>query len=233
MLSSQNIKKFALDHGAGLCRIADLNRLNGIFTEPADLLARFSAAISIAVRLDGSIISDIKELPAPEYEAHYKTINAQLDNTAKTVAEHIKHHGGNALALPASQILNHEVYTSALSHKAVAVAAGLGWQGKSLLTITPEHGPRVRLVTVLTDLDLKMDYPLENRCGKCSKCSDACPAQAIKNVTTDSHYAYRNVALHFDRCRAHVENILRTMPQVNSLICGVCIRACPWGKTNT
>ncbi len=77
-----------------------------------------------------------------------------------------------------------------ISHKAVARMAGLGWQGKSLLLINPEYGPRVRLVTILTDMPLTPDGPVKNRCGACLECVQACPASAIKNAL-DRQFLYQ------------------------------------------
>jgi epoxyqueuosine reductase QueG len=115
----------------------------------------------------------------------------------------------------------------------VAIAAGVGWQGKSLLVVHPQYGPRVRLVTVLTDLPLEPDKPLKNLCAKCSHCADACPAAAIKNVNTTIHYEDRDQALYFDRCVGRVTDNAKNLPFIESPICGVCIRACPWGRRKT
>ena len=41
--------------------------------------------------------------------------------------------------------------------KVAAMLAGLGWIGHNTLVITPEYGPRVRWVGVLTDLELEPD----------------------------------------------------------------------------
>ena len=45
-----------------------------------------------------------------------------------------------------------------ISHKAVARTEGIGWQGKSLLIVSPQYGPRIRLATVLTDMPLEPDH---------------------------------------------------------------------------
>ena len=157
-------------------------------------------------------------------------MNALLDQIALRVARYIEKANGRALPIPASQLLDKASWHSYISHKAVAIAAGIGWQGKSLLVVNPKNGPRIRLVTVLTDLPLTPDKPISNRCGKCSKCTDACPAQAIKNVNTTWHYSDRDEALHFERCVAKLTQEFPKLPFIESPICGVCIRACPWGK---
>ena len=93
-----------------------------------------------------------------------------------------------------------------------------------------DYGSRVRLVTVLTDAPLKADKPLKNRCGKCMECRDACPAGAIKGINTEDHYKTRNDALHFSKCVKKLTEEFAQMPDVGVPICGICIKACPFGR---
>jgi epoxyqueuosine reductase QueG len=229
-LDSATLKRRARAWGASLVGIADLERLRGIDTEPTDLLDGFTRAVSLAVRLSDPVLDAIVDRPTPLYAQHYQKVNALLDELALRVSLALQKAGGRALPLPASQVLNSERLTSYLSHKAVAVAAGIGWQGKSLLAVTPQFGPRVRLVTVLTDLALAPDAPLKNRCGTCTACADACPARAIRGASTDSHYASREEALHFLRCRDKILDEFSKLPHITGGICGVCVAACPWGR---
>jgi len=216
--------------GASIVRIADTSRLAGIETEPADLLACFPRAVSIAVRLSNAVMDQIDRQPTPLYASHYSRVNALLDDLAIRTTNLLQAGGARAVPIPASLILDSEKWTSFISHKAVAIAAGIGWQGKSLLVVSPEFGPRIRLVTVLTDADLEPDPPLENRCGKCSQCQDHCPASAILGVNTDSHYADRSEAINLNRCVHQVRDVFGVLPNIAPLICGVCITVCPWGK---
>jgi len=101
------------------------------------------------------------------------------------------------------------------------------WAGRG--RVTPEFGPRVRLVTVLTDLPLMPDRPVRNRCGTCQECTKACPAGAIRNVRTESHYETREQAVALEKCHALVKTFAER-PGIGARICGVCVRACPWGK---
>jgi len=229
-VDSSQVKEFARECGADVVGIADLARLKGIHTEPADLLEGYVRAVSIAVRLADGIIDPIRDRPTAIYQQHYGKVNALLDDIALRVSQLLQEAGGRALPIPASQVLDKTEWYSYISHKAVAVAAGVGWQGKSLLVVHPQYGPRIRLVTILTDLPLVADEPLKNKCGKCSSCTDACPVQAIKNVNTTSHYEDRNQALHFDACVERVLDNAAHVPFVESPICGVCIRACPRGR---
>lgn len=225
-----NLKELAKQCGADLVGIADLERLQGIQTEPRDLLRGYTRAVSIGVRLADGVVDAIVDLPTPLYQQNYAKVNLLLDDIALRVVQHIQNSGARTVPIPASQLLDTTNWRSYISHKAVAIAAGLGWQGKSLLLVNRKYGPRVRLVTVLTDMPLVPDEPMKNLCADCSACADACPATAIKNVNTSLHYKDREEALHFDRCVARVTENQTSVPFVESPICGVCIRACPFGE---
>ena len=223
----------ALEWGADIFRVADTARLRGIETDPSDLLDRFPRAVSMAVQLKNGIMDSVVDRPTPLYSSHYSRVNALLDDLALRVAGLLEAGGATAVPIPASQVLDSERWTSFISHKAVAIAAGVGWQGKSLLVVNPDAGPRLRLVTVLTDAELDADTPLKNRCGTCSECMDACPAGAIRGIGTDSHYRSREEALDFQKCVTQLRDTFNDLPNVTGLICGVCISVCPWGRSHS
>ncbi len=228
-MDTKELKDLACTYGADFVRIADLALLKGIQTEPKDLLKGYTRAISIGIRLSDGVIDPIVDSPTPLYQQHYLRVNDRLDDIAVRITQYLQKSGAKALPVPASQLLDKDNWTSYISHKAVALAAGLGWQGKSLLIVNPECGPRLRLVTVLTDAGLEADKPLKNRCGKCKACTEACPAQAIKGANTEYHFRDRDEALYFQRCVDKVVGDFSKRPLIEKPICGVCIRACPWG----
>lgn len=227
---TENLKRFAEQCGADLVRIADLTRLQGIETEPADLLEGYTRAVSMAVRLSHGVVDAIVDHPTPLYQQNYAKINLLLDDIALRVMGYLQSAGARTLPIPASQLLDKTRWLSYISHKAVAIAAGIGWQGKSLLVVNRKFGPRIRLVTVLTEMELVPDEAVKNLCARCSSCADACPAQAIRNVNTSHHYEDREEALRFDQCVARVTENQSSLPFIEAPICGVCIRACPFGQ---
>ena len=62
-----------------------------------------------------------------------------------------------------------------LSHRCVAVAAGIGRIGWSGNLLTEKYGARVLLNSIITDAELENDKPLENNpCTKCKVCEKSC-----------------------------------------------------------
>jgi len=227
---TEELKMAAQEAGADLVGIAGLEpfKREGAVLPP-DLLAPFTYAVSLAVRLDDSIINAIENAPTPDYARHYRAVNAALDGLSAGLVEWIVSRGFSARAVPASRIEDEANLLAGISHKAVARMAGLGWQGKSLLIVSPQYGPRIRLSTVLTDLPLQPGRPVKNRCGTCDRCAQACPASAIRNIRTADRYASPDAALRFNRC---VEQTLqfKARPGIGSSICGVCVKVCPFGR---
>lgn len=71
------------------------------------------------------------------------------------------------------------VDTGELADRAVAERAGIGASGKNCSIITPELGSYVYLGEMITNLPLPPDEPIEDLCGSCNKCVDACPTGAL------------------------------------------------------
>jgi epoxyqueuosine reductase QueG len=224
------LKEFCTSSGADLAGIADLSLFKTAWTTiPGDILLPYTSAVSVAMRLEDDIMDAIDDLPTRAYAEHYRAVNTDLDRLTARIADWISVLGYRGRAVPASKIEDTENLLGAVSHKAIARMAGIGWQGKSLLIVSPEHGPRIRLATVLTDMPLAPDRPIEQRCGSCSECTNACPAAAIRNVNARGRYESREEALFFSRC---VERTLANsqLSGIGARICGVCVKVCPHGK---
>lgn len=225
-----DLKRFCRSNGADLVGVADLGPFkSNIPVVPHDLLDSYTHAVSVAIHLRGTVLDDITDHPTPEYAEHYRRTNASLDRLTGEVLQWITARRFHAHPVPASFIADEGNLLGNVSHKAVARMAGIGWQGKSLLIVSPEFGPRIRLATVLTDMPLKVDRPMPQKCGTCAECAKACPSSAIKNVASKDGYAGRDEALHFLRCVEKTVEFSR-MPGIGARICGVCVKVCPFGR---
>ncbi|SEN09703.1 epoxyqueuosine reductase [Mesobacillus persicus] len=119
------------------------------------------------------------------------------------------------------------VDTGELVDRAVAERAGIGWSGKNCSIITPEFGSYVYLGEMITNLPFKPDSPMEDQCGSCTKCLDACPTGAL----------VQGGQLNSQRCIAFLTQTKGFLPEEfrekigNRLYgCDSCQTACPVNK---
>src|SRR5699024_762594 len=71
------------------------------------------------------------------------------------------------------------VDTGELSDRAVAERAGIGYSGKHTSIITEEFGSFVYLGELITSIPIQPDSPVEDSCGDCRICLDACRVGAL------------------------------------------------------
>jgi epoxyqueuosine reductase len=216
----ESLEKLALDLGFSLFGVADITDIRREFHLDLDCVIQFDRGIALAKRLLDPIIDDIKDKPTPLYFHHYRQLNFFLDRAAFLLSSHIQELGFKTLPIPASQVIDWERHLGHVSHKSVGQLAGLGWIGRNNLLVNSDLGSRFRLVTILTEMPLEPDEPLDRDCGECEACLSTCPAQAIKEQQKDfDHLAC------YDKLRE-----FRRQGLVGQYICGVCVRACKGPK---
>ena len=214
------LKAKALELGFDLFGVADVTELRANFLIEPKTRDRFPLAISLGKGLNDPVLDDIVDHPTPLYFHHYRQTNAFLDRGALLLADHIQKMGFAALPIAASQIIDWDGQRAHVSHKHIGRAAGLGWFGRNNLLVSPELGSRVRLVTVLTDMPLATDKPLDDGCLTCRACIATCPAGAIKERRDDfDHKGCFEKLREFQKLRL-----------VSQFICGVCVKACKGPK---
>jgi len=223
-MNSEILRKRIMEWGASIVGFGDLDDLL------PDGLKRLHIGISIAIRLSNAIIDGIKEAPTLTYAYHYRVTNQLLDFIALRTSNLLQSWGYEALPIPASQIVDREKLKGLFPHKTAATRAGLGWIGKNALLITPEYGPRVRLVSVLTDAPLEVSPPIsESRCGECLLCVKVCPARALSGKSWQEGNK-REELVDVGLCH---EVTQRNKIKFGEAICGICVSVCPFGKANT
>jgi len=216
-LTKEELARIAKSYGAaaiGTARIEDI--LNGFPSLSRELTSGLHTGISVAVRLSGRILDEITDRPTRLYFHHYRRLNHLLDLTAHSITALLLEDGYEAVPIPASQTIDWQNQTGHLSHKAIAVKAGLGWLGRNNLLVTPAWGAQVRLVTVLTDAEFDEDRMVENDCGNCRACVEVCPAGALGETYRD-----------YDRdgCLIKMKEMCK-MAGIGHYICGICVKAC-------
>jgi epoxyqueuosine reductase QueG len=106
----------------------------------------------------------------------------------------------------------------------------LGWIGKAAILVTPKHGPRVRLVTVFTDMPLQTGEPITRcRCGDCTECVEACPGGVISGQLWEAGMPREAmIDAHLCQAASHRVTLERTGQKGP---CGMCVAVCPWGRS--
>ncbi|WP_339228908.1 tRNA epoxyqueuosine(34) reductase QueG [Oceanobacillus sp. FSL K6-2867] len=119
------------------------------------------------------------------------------------------------------------VDTGELSDRAVAERAGIGFSGKNTSIITPEFGSFVYLGEMITNIPFVPDAPLEDSCGDCTKCMDACPTGAL--VEAGRLNAQRCIAF-LTQTKDFLPEEFRTKLGNRLYGCDTCQQVCPRNK---
>lgn len=121
------------------------------------------------------------------------------------------------------------VDTGAIPERALAKQAGLGWIGKNAMLIHPEEGSWFWLGEVITTAELVSDAPVADHCGKCRRCIDACPTNAIledlRAVDSRKCIAYLNI-----EHRGPIPTEFHKPMGDWLLGCDICQEVCPWNE---
>jgi epoxyqueuosine reductase len=111
----------------------------------------------------------------------------------------------------------------------LAYRAGLGWYGKNTCLIHPKKGSLFLIGEIYTSIEPSQTHaslPVTDHCGKCTRCIDACPTQAI--------VAPREIDAR--KCISYltIENKDDPPEELRSQIgdwlfgCDICQTVCPW-----
>jgi len=113
--------------------------------------------------------------------------------------------------------------------RAWARRSGIGWEGKHSLIIQKNKGSFFFLAEIISDLELEYDKPFPtDHCGRCTRCIDACPTEAIlpdKTLKANQCISYFTIEL-----RDELPADMRGKFQDWMFGCDVCQDVCPWNK---
>jgi epoxyqueuosine reductase len=202
-----------------------------ILSQGGDYVASFPAAISIGIALPNAVVDLLPKTGDRASRISYRhsaydVINNRLDLCASKAASSLQRAGHSAFPVPSSERVDDARICASFSHKLAARLCGFGWIGKSCLLVTPDHGPRTRWVTVLTDALLEpTGQPLEERCGDCKKCVDICPVKAFTGrpfkigEAREARYDAKKCDRYFQAMESRGQR----------KVCGLCLYVCPFG----
>jgi epoxyqueuosine reductase len=209
MSETENIKTFVKELGADIVGVADLRSAaempSGAPRLAQELLEQYAYAIVLGAqwgKLGGK---------ASGNETAIFLERAALELMSFLIEKKQR----SALIIHTEDEFDPDRRIGLLSLKALAKEAGLGWQGRSLLIVSPRYGPIHRLVAVLTDLVLRPDPAIPNQCGDCRICIEKCPYDALTFVPFEDHPVQREEVLDIQACKGDDA-------------CTVCLAVCPW-----
>jgi len=120
------------------------------------------------------------------------------------------------------------VDTSAVLERDIGSLGGIGWTGKNAMLIDPRAGSYFFLGEVLTSVEIEPTGEMEDLCGTCTACLDACPTGAIVGPrVVDARRCLSYLTIEH---RGAVPHELRTAIGAHLFGCDVCQEVCPWNR---
>lgn len=128
-------------------------------------------------------------------------------------------------------VQRHYVDTGPVLERDHASRAGLGWNGKSTVQIHRKLGTWFFLAELITTLELAVDEPENDHCGKCTRCIDACPTGAI----TAPHRLDARLCISYLTIEHKGSIPVELRPLMGDRIygCDECLEVCPWNRFAT
>ena len=191
-LLTEEVMTLAIELGADLVGIGPVERWKNApkMLRPRAYLPSAKSVIVAAIHHPDAVI-EFGGRPTPHDQGPYWiqiAMNRKLDFISFNIAKFLEERGYKALPFPASNIWRYRPYKSidtsytTFSHRHAAVAAGLGELGWNGLLLTPEYGPRQRVVSIITDAPLEPTPMYEGPplCDRCFRCVEACPMDVFR-----------------------------------------------------
>jgi len=194
--------------------------------DPTKLVDNAQSVISLAYNYyteEKQIDSDAPKISQYAYGRDYhKVIKKKLKILHTDITEKFGAFGGRYF-----------VDSAPLMERDWAKRSGLGWIGKNTLLINPKKGSFFFLAEMIVDFALSYDDRMDDYCGSCTQCIDACPTGAIdeKGYLVDGSKCISYLTIELKD-----ENIPEEFSgKMDNWIygCDVCQDVCPWNRFST
>ncbi|GAB6282888.1 MAG: tRNA epoxyqueuosine(34) reductase QueG [Ignavibacterium sp.] len=121
------------------------------------------------------------------------------------------------------------VDTGPVMDKVWAIRAGLGWMGKHTNVINREYGSWFFIASIITNYEFNYSQQIEDFCGSCTACIDACPTNAIVNeYVLDSNKCISYLTIENKEEEIQDEFIDKFENWIFG--CDICQDVCPWNN---
>ena len=207
---TENLRKYIKKLEIDTYGVCDMNLLMEMETGLPTDLKKFLKMFPYAIVLGAQYGKLGKKASGTE-------VSLYLENAALSIMDYLENRGYRQLIIHVEDEFDPINRLGFMSLKILAKTAGLGWQGRSLLIISPEYGPFHRLIAILADMPLQTNQAINNECGTCRICVEACPQNALRYLAFNDHPLSRDDVLDVKTC-------------LGDKGCLVCILSCPWLK---
>lgn len=120
------------------------------------------------------------------------------------------------------------VDTGPILERDLAQRAGIGFVGRHTNVVSRSLGNWFFIAEILTQAELPEDSPARNLCGKCTRCLDACPTNALPAPFTLD--ARRCISYLTIELKGSIPVELRPLIGNRIYGCDDCLAACPWNR---
>ena len=207
-----------------------MERYQSLRTNPSELLHNCQSVIMVGINyFPGWEAGQGEKIKIARYalgKDYHKLIRRRLGKLMKAIQQEAPEITGRAF-----------VDSAPLLEKALAVRAGLGWQGKHSLLINPKLGSWLFVGELLLTAPLVYDEPLPANsltesvsfCGNCTACIEACPTKAIvAPAVVDAGKCIAYWTIEADPDHALPDTLSPQAFEGWVFGCDTCQEVCPW-----
>jgi epoxyqueuosine reductase QueG len=255
--STAEISKICLDAGADDVGLVDLDR-DSLSKEREGILHVYSLTRSIISIIIANNRENIQSPARYVANEEYHHTGDRTSSVSREILRRLNRLGIRGVVVNRGWPMAMDRYPGKIwdvSHKIIAVEAGIGHMGMNRLVLHPKFGSCVQLESILINgvMD-EYDHPLEkNPCIKCHLCAAVCPTGAISknqpfdfmacmtHTYRDNHTGFNNmveaiVTSHdMEEYRSHFDDretgfMWQSLMFKMSYRCSYCMAVCPAGE---
>ena len=226
----EELKQFAYDHDMDYFGVSSIERLANLPEghRPDDMLPTAKCVIVLGMKLNKGVLEadhmafEGNRIPLPVFTQFGVNKPSEMTNVAalKMVRYIERTYKMVTMPIPSGEPHDEYIFMGTMSYRYAALCAGLGEMTWSGFVATPDAGPRVKWVSLITELPLDADplYSGPKLCdhGKCNICTRVCPAHALSDTESvkiricdyETEYAIHDKP----KCRCAISGLIKGTP---------------------